>query len=89
MKTSFFLFVSVKIFLCVVYTHTRSKTIKYSFRHSDVSLLCGSIEYVTRFQVIKLKLLCEILKNEKSLLDIQTKCDDIANEILNAAIDAE
>ena len=28
------------------------------------------------------------MKNEKFLLDIQTKCD-IANEILNAAIDAE
>ena len=29
------------------------------------------------------------MKNEKFLLDIQTKCGDIANEILNAAIDAE
>ena len=29
------------------------------------------------------------MKNEKFLLDIQTKCSDIANEILNAAIDAE
>ena len=29
------------------------------------------------------------MKNEKLLLDIQTKCGDIANEILNAAIDAE
>ena len=29
------------------------------------------------------------MKNEKFLLDIQTKCDDIANEFLNAAIDAE
>ena len=29
------------------------------------------------------------MKNEKFLLDIQTKCCDIANEILNAAIDAE
>ena len=28
------------------------------------------------------------MKNEKLLLDIQTKCD-INNEILNAAIDAE
>ena len=25
------------------------------------------------------------MKNEKFLLDIQTKCGDIANEILNAA----
>ena len=29
------------------------------------------------------------MKNEKFLLDIQTKCGDIANEILNAVIDAE
>ena len=29
------------------------------------------------------------MKNEKFLLDIQTKCGDIANEILNEAIDAE
>ena len=29
------------------------------------------------------------MKNEKFLLDIQTKCGDIANEILKAAIDAE
>ena len=28
-------------------------------------------------------------KNEKLLLDIHTKCDNITNEILNAAIDAE
>ena len=29
------------------------------------------------------------MKNEKFLLDIQTKSGDIVNEILNAAIDAE
>ena len=29
------------------------------------------------------------MKNEKFLLDIQTKCGDIANEIQNAVIDAE
>ena len=29
------------------------------------------------------------IKNEKLLLDIQTKCGDITNEILNVAIDAE
>ena len=29
------------------------------------------------------------MKNEKFLLDIQTKCVNIADEILNAAIDAE
>ena len=29
------------------------------------------------------------MKNEKFLLDIQTKCADMANEIINAAIDAE
>ena len=29
------------------------------------------------------------MKNEKSLLNIQTKCGDIANKILNAAIFAE
>ena len=29
------------------------------------------------------------MKNKKFLLYIQTKCGDIANEILNAAIDAE
>ena len=29
------------------------------------------------------------MKHEKFLLDIQTKCGDIANEIQNATIDAE
>ena len=29
------------------------------------------------------------MKNEKFLFDIQTKCSDIANEILNVVIDAE
>ena len=29
------------------------------------------------------------MKNEKFLLDIHTKCGDIVNEILNAAIDTE
>ena len=29
------------------------------------------------------------MKNEKSLFDIQTKCGDMANEIVNAAIDAD
>ena len=46
-------------------------------------------KYSIIFQVIKFKLLCETLKNEKFLLDIHTKCGDNANEILNAAIDAE
>ena len=41
-----------------------------------------------RFQVIKL--LFETLKNEKFLHDIQTKCGgNIANEILNVAIDTD
>ena len=60
MKTSFLLLDFVKLFLCDVYTHTQSKTIKYSFRCSDVPLL-----YSIRFQVIKPKLLCETLENEK------------------------
>ena len=47
MITSFLLFNSVKIFLCVVYTHTQSKTMKYSFRRSDVPLLSESLEYVS------------------------------------------
>ena len=47
MKTSFLLFDSVKIFLCVVYTDTQSKTIKYSFTPSDVPLLSGSLEYAS------------------------------------------
>ena len=29
------------------------------------------------------------MRNEKFLLDIEAKCGDIANEILNAAINAE
>ena len=29
------------------------------------------------------------MKNEKFLLDIQTKCGNITNEILNVTIDAE
>ena len=46
-------------------------------------------EYSIRFHVIEFKLLCETFKNEKFLFDIQTKCGDIAYEILNAAIDTE
>ena len=74
--------------------HTRSKTIKYSFIRSHVLLLSGSLEYVSiiRFQVIKLKFLCEAFKNEKWKILAwysQTKCGDITNEILNVAIDAE
>ena len=42
-----------------------------------------------RFELIKFKLLCETLKNEKFSLDIQTKCSNITNKILNVAIDAE
>ena len=45
--------------------------------------------YSMRYQVIKLKFLCETLKNEKFLLDIQTKRGYITIEILNAATDAE
>ena len=29
------------------------------------------------------------MKNEKFLLDVQAKCGDIANEILNASVDDE
>ena len=48
-------------------------------------------KYSIRFQFIKLKLVCETLKNEKEnfLLDIQTKLADIPNKTLHAAIDAE
>ena len=47
-------------------------------------------KYSIRFQVIKLKLLCETLKNGKwKILAWYPKCGDIANDILNAAIDAE
>ena len=60
MKTSFLLLDFFKLFLCDVYTHTGSKTIQYSFRRSDVPLL-----YSIRFLVIKPKLLCETLENEK------------------------
>ena len=70
--------------------HPHSKQNNKIFRRSDVLLLSGSLEYVKysiRFQVIKLKLLCEALKNEKFLLDIQTKRGNIASEMLNALID--
>ena len=46
-KTSFLLFDTVKMFLCVVYNHTQSKTIKYLFRCSDVLLLSGNLEYAS------------------------------------------
>ena len=46
-----------------------------------MQLLSGSLEYVS--------IQYETLKNEKFLLDIVTKRGDIANKILNAAIDAE
>ena len=69
MKTSFLLFNSVKIFLCVVYTHTWSTTIKYIFIQmfrSAVALWKSWVcKYSVRFQAIKLKLLCETLKNWK------------------------
>ena len=50
------------------------------------SWLC---KYSIRFQIIKLKLLCETLENEKFLFGIQKKCGNITNEILNVVIDAE
>ena len=46
-------------------------------------------KYSIRFQVIKLKRLCETSKNEKLLPDIQIKCGDNGIEILNAALDTE
>ena len=69
MKTSFLLFDSVKIFLYVIYIHTQSKTIKYifvqTFRCAVALWKSWVCKYSIRFQVIKLKLLCETLKNEK------------------------
>ena len=91
MKTSFLLFDSAKIFLCVVYTHTRSKTIKYLLRCAIVLWKLLVCKNSIRFQVIKLKLLCETLKNEKwkILAWYPNKCGDITNKILNAVTDAE
>ena len=66
-------------------------TIKYLFWRSHAVALWKFwvFEYSIRFQAIEFKLLCETFKNEKFLFDIQTKCGDIAYEILNAAIDTE
>ena len=92
MKISFLLFNSVKIFFCYVYTHTRSKTIKIffqTFRWAIALWKSWVCKYSIRFQVIKVKLLCETLKNKKILLEIQTKYGNITNEVLNVAIDVE
>ena len=67
-------------YVCVLfYTHTRSKTIKCA-KYAVALWKSWVCKYSIRFQVIKLKPLCETLKNEKLLLDNQTKCGDIANE---------
>ena len=57
-------------------------------------LLSGSLEYVSIQQNFGLQnsnfyVKHWEIKKEKFLLDIQTKCDNIANEILNAAIDEQ
>ena len=91
MKTSFLPFDCVKIFLCFVlhpYTN-QNKIFSQTFRCAVGLWKSWVCNYSIRFQVIKLKLFREILKNEKFLLNIQTKCSNIANKILNAAIDAE
>ena len=79
------------IFVCCLHAYMKQNKI---FIRSHVLLLSGSLEYVSiiRFQVIKLKFLCEAFKNEKWKILAwysQTKCGDITNEILNVAIDAE
>ena len=53
------------VFLCVIYTHTRSKIIKYSFRCAVALWKSWVCKYSIRFQVKKFKRLCETLKNEK------------------------
>ena len=71
-----------------LYTKQNNKIFIQRFRCAVALWKSCVCKYSIRFQVIKIKLLCETLKNEKFFLDIQTKCGDIANEILNAAIDA-
>ena len=87
MKASFFLFDYV---CCLhLYLKQNNKIFVQMFKCAVALWKSWVYKYSIRFQVIKLKTLCETLKNEKFLLDIQTKRDDIANKILNAAIDAE
>ena len=79
------------IFVCCLHPYTKqnNKIFVQMFRCAVALWKSWICKYSIRFQVIKLKFLCETLKNEKFLLDIQTKCGDIVNEILNAVIDAE
>ena len=71
--------------MCCLHLHMKEnhKIFVQTFRSLEY------VKYSIRFQVLKLKLSCVTLKNEKFLPDITTKCGDIANDILNAAIDAE
>ena len=91
-KTIFLLFDSVKIFLCCLHPYTRqnNKIFVQTFRWAAALWKSWVCKYSIRFQIRKLKLLCKILKNEKCeiLAYIQTKCGNIAKEILNVAIDA-
>ena len=70
--------------MCCLHLHMKEnhKIFVQTFRSLEY------VKYSIRFQVLKLKLSCVTLKNEKFLPDITTKCGDIANGILNAAIDA-
>ena len=78
-------------YFCVLFTpiYKQNKIFIQTFRCAIALWKSGVCMYSIRFQVIKLKLLSETLKNEKFLPDIETKCGDIANEILNVAVDAK
>ena len=67
-QTSFFLlFDSVKIFLCCLhpYTGQNNKIFVQTFRCAAALWKSWICKYSIRFQILKLKLLCKILKNEK------------------------
>ena len=69
--------------------HKQNKIFVQIFRCAIALWKSGVCKYSIRFQVIKLKLLSETLKNEKFLPDIETKCGDITTEILNAVVHAK
>ena len=79
------------IFVCCLHPYAKqnNKIFVQTFRCAVAFWKSWVCKYSIRFQVIKLKHLCEILKNEKLLLNIQTKHGSIANKTLNVVIDAE
>ena len=91
LKISFLLFDSIKIFVCCLHPSKQNNKIFIQIFRCVIALWNSWVcKYSIRFQVLNSNFYETLInKNKKFLLDIQTKYSNIANEILNAAINAE